>query len=98
MKKLLLLILIVIGSVNSIQAQDTTRTPIGYDIDYPHVYVRVDTVHGLSYVYNYYPHKMYFSVNGAKAVLLPRKQVMTVWSIHFTLATSRKYYKRIYKY
>jgi hypothetical protein len=63
MKKLILLILIIVGSVTS-NAQDTTRTPIGYDIDYPHVYVRVDTVHGLSYIYNYYPHKMYFSVNG----------------------------------
>ncbi len=90
-------IIAILTSVKS-NAQDTTRTPIGYDIDYAHVYVRVDTIHSLSYIYNYYPHKMYFSVNKSKAVLVQRKAVITVWAVHFTLTASRKKYKRIYKY
>lgn len=97
MKRLLLLILVLIGSATSTQAQDTTRTPIGYDIDYPHVYVRVDTVHGLSYIYNYYPTRMHLGINGNRVVLVRRKQVITVWAIHFTLTASRKKYKRTYK-
>jgi len=96
MKKLLLLTLIIVGNFTA-NAQDTTRTPIGYDIDYPFVYVREDTIHGLTYLYNHYPHKMYFSVNGGKATLLQRHQVMTVWSNHFLLVASRKKYKRDYK-
>ena len=95
--KLFILWLFLLGIAYVTKAQDSTRTPIGYDIDYAHLYIRIDTVHGLSYVYNYYPCKMYFSVNGSKAVLVKRKAVFTVWSTHFTVIVSRKKYRREYK-
>ena len=36
-------ILFAIISINA-NCQDTTRTPIGYTIDLPHLYVLVDTI------------------------------------------------------
>lgn len=80
------------------RAQDTTRTPIGYDIDFPFIYARKDTVHAMTQLYNHYPHAMYFSVNGGKAIELRRGQVMTVWSNSFVLTVTRKHYKRTYKF
>lgn len=100
LKRLLILLLVLfllLGVAHLTRAQDITRTTIGYDVDYPFVYVRKDTIHGLTYLYNHYPHKMYFSANGGKATLLPRNQVMTVWSKHFVLTVSRKKYRREYR-
>ena len=94
--KRLLILLLVLGIAHLTRAQDTTRTPIGYDVDYPFVYVRKDTIHGLTYLYNHYPHAMYFSANGGKTTLLRRNQVMTVWSNRFTLTVSRKKYRKSY--
>ena len=95
--KLLILLALLLGIAWTTKAQDTTRTPIGMDIDFAHVYIRKDTIHNISFIYNYYPTKMYFSVNGGKVFLLARKQVITTWSAHFDLIVTRKKYKRIYK-
>jgi len=78
------------------KAQDTTRTPIGYTLDYPHLYVLVDTIRNMSQVHSIYARKMTFSINGGKAQELRRGGVLSVWSNHFTVTVSRKKYKRIY--
>lgn len=92
---LTLLFLIVFAAAYS---QDITRTDVGYEIDYPHLYVRVDTLHNMSYIYNYYGTKMYMSLNGAKAQIIKPKQVFTVWALHFTATVSHKRYRRIYTF
>ena len=79
-------------------AQDITRTPIGYDIDYPYVYVRQDTIHNMAQFYNHYPHKMFISINGGKAAVIQKRQVLTVWSNHFTVTVTRKKYSHLYKF
>lgn len=101
MKKLLILTAILAALLlfaweTRAQDPEITTIPIGRTIDYPHVYILVDTVHNMSQVYNYYHCKMWFSVNGGKATLLPRAQVMTVWSTAFTLTVSRKKYRKTY--
>jgi hypothetical protein len=97
-KILLITLAILLGIAYATKAQDTTRTPIGYDVDYPFVYARKDTIHGMTQLYNHYPHKMYFSVNGGRALELRRGGVLTVWSNHFTCTVTRKKYKRIYQF
>jgi len=75
LKRLLILLLVLfllLGVAHLTRAQERTPIPIGYTIDYPHVYVLVDTVHSMSQVHNYYHCKMWFSVNGGRAILLSR--------------------------
>ena len=85
--------------------QDTTKTETEYEIDFPYVHVIVDTITHISKVYSYYHTKAYFSVNGGKAVLLKQhkkkgddiESSISVWSEHFTLVVTKKYYKGTYK-
>jgi hypothetical protein len=96
MKRLLLLILIIIGGV-SVNAQDKYATPIeikptelGFEIDYACVFLNVDTVHHTTQVHSVYHKKMYFCVNGGRATLLKRGEAITVWSNHFTLVVTNR--------
>jgi hypothetical protein len=99
LKILIVILALLLGFAHFTRAQsDTTRTPIGYDIDYAFVYARKDTVHCMTQLYNHYPHKMYFSVNGGRAMELKRGQVMTVWSCRFALTVTRKNYKHTYTF
>lgn len=93
----LLILSFVLLFAHVTRAQDTTKTDIGYDLDYPYVHIKIDTVHSLARIYSYYPHAMLFSVNGGKAVKMKRKEVMSAWSEHFTLMVIRKNYKRTYQ-
>lgn len=95
MKYITILFLLIAFNSN---AQDTIRTPIGYTIDLPHLYVLVDTINKMAQIHSYYPHKMYISINGGKASVIQKRQVLTVWNQHFTLIVSRKNYKRIYQF
>jgi len=90
-------ILFLLIALNS-NAQDTTRTPIGYTIDFPHLYVLFDTINKMAQIYSYYPSKMFISINGGKALIIQKRQVLTVWSNHFTVTVTRKKYKRIYQF
>lgn len=98
MKKIYKLLVFLLLIAHLTRAQDTTRTPIGYDVDYPFVYARKDTIHGMTQLYNHYPHKMWFSVNGGRSIELNRHAVMTVWSSSFVLVVTRKKYSRTYKF
>ena len=95
--KHLLLLTLLIGSLTA-YCQDTTRTPIGYEIDYPHLYVLVDTVHNMAHVHSIYPHKVFISINGGRALEVKRGGVLTVWSNRFTVTVTRKRYRRIYQF
>ena len=88
MKRLWLLILILVSSITT-NAQDTTYYKLGYALEFPLVYITVDTIHNQSQVYNYYHNKRHFSINGGKAIVLKREQVMTVWNTTFTLTVTR---------
>lgn len=90
-------ILFILISFNS-YCQDTLRTPTGYEIDYAHICVKVDTVHHMSQFYHFYPHKVYVSINGGKAVLMKRREPRTVWAESFTVTVTRNEYKRIYQF
>jgi len=95
MKYITILFLLIAFNSN---AQDTTRTPIGYTIDLPHLYVLVDTINKMAQVHSYYPHKMFISINGGKASVIQKRQVLTVWSNHFTVTVTRKKYKHLYQF
>ena len=92
----ILTIILLFGIAYTTKAQDTTRTPIGYTLDYAHLYVLVDTIRNMSQLHSIYPRKMIFSINGGKAQELRRGGVLSVWSNHFTVTVTRKKYKRIY--
>ena len=94
--KLSILLAFLLFIAYTTKAQDTTRTPIGYTLDYAHLYVLVDTIRNMSQVHSIYPLKMMFSINGGKAQELRRGGVLSVWSNQFTVTVSRKKYKRIY--
>lgn len=110
MKYLLIVFITIVLGLNS-QAQtvhlfqDTIHTETGYEIDFPHVHVKVDTITHISKVYSYYHFKAYFSINGGKAVLLKKHKkngnelegCIFVWSEHFTVTVSQKGYKEIFK-
>ena len=95
MKYITILFLLIAFNSN---AQDTTRTTIGYTIDLPHLYVFVDTINKMAQIHSYYPHKMYISINGGKASVIQKRQVLTVWSNHFTVTVTRKKYSHLYKF
>jgi len=94
--KLSMLLSFLLFIAYTTKAQDTTRTPIGYTIDYAHLYVLVDTIHNMAQVHSIYPRKMTFSINGGKEQELRRGGVLSVWANHFTVTVTRKRYKRIY--
>ncbi len=106
---LIVFIILVLGLSSQAQNvyafQDTTKTENGYEIDFPHVHIKVDTITHISKVYSYYHTKAYFSINGGKAVLLKRhkkkgediESSLSVWNEHFTLTVTRKNHKGIYK-
>lgn len=85
--------------------QDTLKTETGYEIYFPYVHVKVDTITHISKVYSYYHTKAYFSINGGKAVLLKKhkknsdgiESSISVWSEHFTITVSRKGHKEVFK-
>lgn len=95
--KLLALLAFLLGIAYA-KAQDSTRTPIGYDIDYPFLYARVDTIHSMTQLYNHYPHKVFISVNGGRALEVPRRGVITVWNNHFIVTVTRKKYSHKYTF
>lgn len=97
--KVLSICVFLFGCTFAANAQDTTRTAIGYDIDYPHLYVRVDTIHHHTYLYNYYGKAMYFTIGNGDAFLVKNKAVFMVWRDgDFILTVTRKKYKRIYQF
>ncbi len=104
MKYLLIAFITVSLGLTSL-AQDTTRTENGYELDYPYVHIKVDTITHISKIYSYYNQKSHFSVNGGKAVVLKKykknrdeiESTMTVWREHFVLTVTRRYYKGIYR-
>ena len=98
MKTILLITFLSLSLGLKAQIPDTTYTPIGYTIDLPHIYVLVDTINKMAQIHSYYPHKMFISINGGKASVIQKRQVLTVWSNHFTVTVTRKKYKRIYQF
>ena len=96
MKNLILLTLLI-GSLTA-YCQDTTKTRYGYDIWYDSLFVRIDTVHLVSQVFNYYDGSIYVQVDSFDTKLIPKNQVFTVWSNHFTVTVTRKRYRRIYQF
>jgi len=95
--KLLMLLAFLLFIAYTTKAQDTTRTPIGYTLDYAHLYVLVDTIRNMSQLHSIYPRKMMFSINGGKAQELRRGGVLSVWNQKFTLEVTRKKYLKTYK-
>lgn len=92
--KILTLFLLI--SLNA-YSQDTTRTPIGYDIDASYLHARIDTIHSHATIAHFYHRKAYVSINGGKASLLRRGEYITAWNIHPIVVITRKKFKYNYQ-
>ena len=97
MVKITLIILLTITSLSA-RCQDTTYTTTGYEIDFASIHIKVDTLHHICRVYNFFHRKMYFAIDNRKAILLPAMGgVTTVWREHFTIIVTRGRYREVFK-
>ena len=104
MKYLIIILILFIGCTRKLILPAETDYPIielvecGYTYDYPFLHVFKDTVHHQSQVYSFYPHKVYISINGGKAVYVSKRTPITVWSNSFIVTVTKNEYKHIYNF
>lgn len=95
-----ILTLILLSLTLGLKAQ-TKNTSEGRTIVIEGLYVRVDTIHHQTRIYNHrkgkWSRNVYISINGGKESLLPKGGVQTVWSTSFQLTVIRKKIKTTYK-
>ena len=94
MKKLLLLILIIVGGLTA-TAQDTTLLKNGYAIEFDSIYVVVDTVNQVSVIYNHYTQPVRLQINDSKPFRF--EGYVIVHYVKFDAVVSRKKWFKIYR-